>query len=88
MCSTTQTVPFLISDDDRKERKRIYQREYYHRNREKCRELRRQWKIRNIEYYYDYVDAYNHGRKINKKEWDKEHGKRKKDTERTEESRL
>lgn len=75
--------PRIYTPEESEERRRARSRAYYHRNKEKYDRLRKEWKIRNIEYYYDYIEAYNHGKKINKKEWDKEHGKQKKDTERT-----
>lgn len=59
------------------ERRRARMRAYYHRNKERYAQKMKEWRERNIEYYYDYVDAYNHGIRINKKEWDKEHGKEK-----------
>lgn len=56
--------------DEKREAYRESSRKYYHAHKEKCRELHRQWRLRNIEYYYDYADAYNHGMRITKAEWE------------------
>jgi hypothetical protein len=57
-----------LTEEERKELTRQRSREYYHKNKEKCREAKRQWYAEHREYALLYQRAYDQGIRTRKKE--------------------
>lgn len=63
--SKTSSAPLTL--EEKRERSRQRSREYYQKNKEKCRAAKHKWYMEHREYALHYQKAYEHGVRIGKK---------------------
>lgn len=63
--SRTSSAPLTL--EERRERSRQRSREYYQKNKEKCRAAKHKWYMEHREYALHYQKAYEHGVRIGRK---------------------